>query len=527
MGRSALTGIGAGLVAVCLVAIGSRLLALGPGDADLVSTFPSSAGRLSYPTGYWNALGAMAAMAVPVLVWLATEVRRRPLLGIVLAGFVPVLLVAYMTSSRGALIAAALGSGLVIAATPERGRALASALVGVVAALPAIIVAAAAAGIVDSPGTAVGRPELEVCGAMIIGFAIAVGAGPPVIERLGGMRFRGVRMRHVLVASVALLAVLLALVGPGRIAGDFAAKSGRRGCADRGHRRPVVGIGVGAGAVLGFGPRRIRIGSGQGDRHGQLPDLLEPARWSRDAGPECPLRAPGAARGGRAARLSRLLHLLRRRCRNRNPPGPRTRRRTGGGVSRRPGDRPRGAAHRLDLGRPIGDGPAARRRGVDLRASAGSRRRGDGARRSAAQPVLRPAADSGSGARARSGRDRVRRPRRRRRPRPGRNDEPAAEQRRRARPRPARCGRRGRTIGGRDPALVVDPVAEARDDRARRRQRPRRPRASSDGRSISLPTISASGCSRLRSSRASATTRSSALTRSERSHSRRWSYPES
>ena len=85
MGRSALAGIGAGLVAVCLVALGSRLLALGPGDADLVSTFPSSAGRLSYPTGYWNALGAMAAMAVPVLVWLATEVRRRPLLGIVLA----------------------------------------------------------------------------------------------------------------------------------------------------------------------------------------------------------------------------------------------------------------------------------------------------------------------------------------------------------------------------------------------------------------------------------------------------------
>ena len=203
------------------------MLALGPGDADLVSTFPSSAGRLSYPTGYWNALGAMAAMAVPVLVWLATEVRRRPLLGIVLAGFVPVLLVAYMTSSRGALIAAALGSGLVIAATPERGRALASALIGVVAALPAIVVAAAAAGIVDSPGTAVGRPELEVCGAMLVGFAIAVAAGPPAIERLGRMRFRGIKLRHVLVASVALLAVLLVLVGPGRIAGDFAAKSGR------------------------------------------------------------------------------------------------------------------------------------------------------------------------------------------------------------------------------------------------------------------------------------------------------------
>jgi hypothetical protein len=236
-GRSALTGIGGGLVAVCLIAIGSRLLALGPGDADLVATFPSSAGRLSYPTGYWNALGAMAAMAVPVLVWLATEARRRALLGFVLAGFVPVLLVAYMTSSRGALIAAALGSVLVIAATPERGRALAGVLVGVVAALPAVIVAAAAAGIVDSPGTAVGRPELEVCAAMVIGFAIAAAAGPPVLERLGGIRLRGVRLRYVLVSSVALLAVLVVLVGPGRIAGDFAAKSGREAA-------PTGGTGV-------------------------------------------------------------------------------------------------------------------------------------------------------------------------------------------------------------------------------------------------------------------------------------------
>jgi hypothetical protein len=236
-GRSALTGIGGGLVAVCLIAIGSRLLALGPGDADLVATFPSSAGRLSYPTGYWNALGAMAAMAVPVLVWLATEARRRALLGFVLAGFVPVLLVAYMTSSRGALIAAALGSVLVIAATPERGRALAGLLVGVVAALPAVIVAAAAAGIVDSPGTAVGRPELEVCAAMVIGFAIAAAAGPPVLERLGGIRLRGVRLRYVLVSSVALLAVLVVLVGPGRIAGDFAAKSGREAA-------PTGGTGV-------------------------------------------------------------------------------------------------------------------------------------------------------------------------------------------------------------------------------------------------------------------------------------------
>jgi hypothetical protein len=221
------------------------LLALGPGDADLVSTFPSAAGRLSYPTGYWNALGSMAAMAAPVLVWLATEARRRPMIGIVLAGFVPVLLVAYMTSSRGALIAAALGSGVVIATTPERGRALASALIGVVAAIPAIIAAASAGEIIDSPGAGVGRSELAVCGAFIVGVAIAAVAGPPVLERLGRMGLRRIRMRQVLAASVASLAVVVVLVGPSSIVGDFSATSDLEAAptGDTGLRLSVAGSG--------------------------------------------------------------------------------------------------------------------------------------------------------------------------------------------------------------------------------------------------------------------------------------------
>ena len=202
----------------------------------------------------------MAAMAVPVLVWLATEVRRRPLLGIVLAGFVPVLLVAYMTSSRGALIAAALGSGAGdrgdAGAAAGRSRAPSSASSR---RCPAIVVAAAAAGIVDSPGTAVGRPELEVCGALLVGFAIAVGRRPAGARPpRRGCDSAGSGCGIVLVASVALLAVLLVFVGPGRIAGDFAAKSGREAAPTGGDRHPAVGLGVGAGAVLGLGPRRVR-----------------------------------------------------------------------------------------------------------------------------------------------------------------------------------------------------------------------------------------------------------------------------
>ena len=112
-GRSVLAGIAAGLV---VVSVDRARLAAARASAratpTLVASIPASAGRLSYPIGYWNALGSMAAMAVPLLVWLASvgagDGLRPPL---ALAAMPPVLLAAYMTSSRGALIAAALGAG--------------------------------------------------------------------------------------------------------------------------------------------------------------------------------------------------------------------------------------------------------------------------------------------------------------------------------------------------------------------------------------------------------------------------------
>ena len=48
-GRAVLAGIGAGLVVVAGIALASRLLGLGGGDAALVASFPSSGGRFSYP----------------------------------------------------------------------------------------------------------------------------------------------------------------------------------------------------------------------------------------------------------------------------------------------------------------------------------------------------------------------------------------------------------------------------------------------------------------------------------------------
>ena len=70
---SAIAIVGVGVAAA---AIASRLLDLGPGDAGLAAAQPAASGRLSYPIGYWNGLGALSAMTVPLLVWLASRVMR-------------------------------------------------------------------------------------------------------------------------------------------------------------------------------------------------------------------------------------------------------------------------------------------------------------------------------------------------------------------------------------------------------------------------------------------------------------------
>jgi hypothetical protein len=242
-GSAALTGIGAGLVAVSAIAVASRLIGLGPGDTDLVAEIPPAGGRLSFPLGYWNALGAVAAMAVPVLVWLGSAAPARRSTALSLAGFVPVLLAAFLTSSRGALVAAALGAVIAIAASPERPRAAATAVVGVVAALPAIVAAALAPGIVDSPWAGFGGSELVVCSAFAIGVAAALAFGPAALERAQSVRIPGLDLKRVVLVGVVLVAGLIIVVGPGRIAGDFAATQGREATGSQGATLTLTGSG--------------------------------------------------------------------------------------------------------------------------------------------------------------------------------------------------------------------------------------------------------------------------------------------
>jgi tetratricopeptide (TPR) repeat protein len=95
------------------------------------------AARIGEPYGYWNAVGATAAMAVVPALWLGSRrssgvVERAlayPALGLAIVAIL-------LTQSRGALAAAALGAALWFAIVPARLRSLPVAIASVVGAAP-------------------------------------------------------------------------------------------------------------------------------------------------------------------------------------------------------------------------------------------------------------------------------------------------------------------------------------------------------------------------------------------------------
>lgn len=215
---AALATVGTG---IAIAALASRLLGIGEGDSGLAAAQPAASGRLSYPIGYWNGLGALTAMTFPLLVWLgshATVSRARPL---ALALIPVVLLAAYMTSSRGALLAALVGAGVMV--VPGGRRALHVLLAGILLTLPAIVAASTTDGILTSPGTGVGEAELTVLVALLAPMLPALVFGSRVIgaaERMGRMGPR-IPARYLLVALAAAAVAVVLAAGPSGLVGDF------------------------------------------------------------------------------------------------------------------------------------------------------------------------------------------------------------------------------------------------------------------------------------------------------------------
>ncbi len=179
--RALVGGLACGIAAVSLLAVLSKLTpSLFPSNA--ASSFYATA-RLSYPFDYADGVGEYAALAVPLLLYMASDARNLWVRAGAAGLLQPVLLCLAMTVSRGGILAAALALVVFVALMPDRIPRL------VTLALSGLGIAVLMVALLD-------RPALRD----------SIAAAPPA------QRHSMLLLLVVVMAAVAVLQFLLALV---------------------------------------------------------------------------------------------------------------------------------------------------------------------------------------------------------------------------------------------------------------------------------------------------------------------------
>ena len=173
-----LGGLTAGLAMVTVIALFAYLQPgiLDGGHSDVAN----AAGRLSYPIGYWNGAGALFAVSVVLLAHAAATALSR-MARIAATATIPLAVLGiWLSSSRGAGAALAVGLLVLVAASTERVRQLIPILIGLGGSAVLIIVALSmdslTTGVTDSAMRADGdRMTLVAIGVVALTAAAALG----------------------------------------------------------------------------------------------------------------------------------------------------------------------------------------------------------------------------------------------------------------------------------------------------------------------------------------------------------------
>ena len=156
--RSWLLGLALGFAALAALALGSRLEPSLPGNDEEIGEFIAGArGRLSYPIGYWNGLGACMALGTVLFAWLGARAETRLGRAFAVGALPPVLLTIYLTSSRGATTAAVIGAAVLIALGPARIRIAGGLLLAVAAGAALVVLTGLRSSLIDDPTSAAAR----------------------------------------------------------------------------------------------------------------------------------------------------------------------------------------------------------------------------------------------------------------------------------------------------------------------------------------------------------------------------------
>ena len=223
--RLMIGALGAAIAVVAVVALLSRLHpAWFPQAGETVAFIVKSRARLAYPLGYWNGVASLAAIGLPLLLYLACSTRRVVTRALAAAALPAMALTIYFTFSRGGTLAAIVAVAIFFALAGDRLPKAATALLA--AAGAAILIAAAHQR--DALDSGLGTPLAHSQGDQLLAMTAVVCAGVGLIQAglstalLHGRRPSWTRpsRRFSLSALAAVLAVALvaglAAGGPGR-----------------------------------------------------------------------------------------------------------------------------------------------------------------------------------------------------------------------------------------------------------------------------------------------------------------------
>ncbi len=189
--RSWLPRASEGALAVSVVVVGAGVAArLFPGFGE------DPTARLSWPVGYWNALGALAAFGLVLAIGIgASSTRHSGVRGVAL-GMTPLLALGLlMTLSRGAFVVAAIGLVLLVALSPGRVETVVAGVLALVVSAPALAYANDQPGLVALQGELPDHSSegLTAAGLTVLGMVLAGLAGafvPMATGRLDDARRR-------------------------------------------------------------------------------------------------------------------------------------------------------------------------------------------------------------------------------------------------------------------------------------------------------------------------------------------------
>jgi tetratricopeptide (TPR) repeat protein len=218
--RHMLNGLAVGIVVIAVIAVLSRLRFEWFAVPQVDIALSAATRRLSYPIEYWNALAALMAVGMPVLLYGATGARTLLARAAAAAALPLLALCAFLTASRGGVIEIGVGLVVFLALVPDRLPKIAIITVGGVGSALLIAAANQRAAVREGLRSALAAHQGDELIAIAIAVLLAVGllvAAIVLVERhVARPRLLAIsRPRTTQLSAAGLLALVVAFLGAG------------------------------------------------------------------------------------------------------------------------------------------------------------------------------------------------------------------------------------------------------------------------------------------------------------------------